>query len=145
MSDPIELFNRAWKAYLDRDWDTLASVYGADAELLLPGVPPIKGRDAIVETWRRVTEGFPDDGGTYHQLISQGNVAGGEKRYEGTNTGPLAVLGSDATLPPTGKKVSIAESDFIVVEDGQVIRHTCYFDRLDYLTQLGLMPVPAAA
>jgi predicted ester cyclase len=139
-SDPIDVFKRAWDAYLARDWAALTGIYAHDAELLLPGASVSKGCQAIVETWKRLNDAFPDGGGSYHQLVAQGNVAAGEKRYEGTNTGPLRMPGSEMTVPPTGKRVSIAESDFMAVEDGRCIKHTCYFDVLDYLIQLGLMP-----
>jgi ketosteroid isomerase-like protein len=138
-AEPGEIFNRAWKAYQDRDWETLQTIYAEDAELILPGTAPIRGRDPIVETWQRLNRGFPDDGGTYVHVISQGDVAGGEKVYHGTNTGPLPVPGTGATLPPTGQRISITEADFVLVRDGQIIKHTCYYDRMDYATQLGIL------
>jgi hypothetical protein len=97
-----------------------------------------------VQAWQRLNAAFPDDGGAYSIVISDQNVAGGEKLYEGTNTGPLPVGGSEMTVPPTGNHVSIREADFIVMEGGQVTKHTCYYDTMDYATQLGLTP-PATA
>jgi predicted ester cyclase len=136
---PSEVFTRAWQAYKDRDWETLLIIYDDDAELILPGTTPIKGREQIVRTWQRLSKGFPDDGGTYSNVISTDNIAGGEKVYRGTNTGPLPVPGTDTTLPPTGKRISIHEADFITVNNSKVIKHTCYYDRLDYAAQLGIM------
>jgi predicted ester cyclase len=144
MNAPIEFFKRAWDAYLARDWAALTDTYARGAERLLPGAPLIEGREAVVQTWQHLNAAFPDDAGSYDQLIAQGRVAAGEKRYEGTNTGPLRVPGQETTLPPTGKRVSIAESDFMVVEDGRCTRHTCYFDVLDYLLQLGIAPARGA-
>jgi ketosteroid isomerase-like protein len=138
-SAPAEIFNRAWEAYKNRDWETLATIYAEDAELTLPGAPPIRGRGQIIQTWQRVAAGFPDDGGEYSCVISQGSMAGGEKLYRGTNAGPLPLPGTSKTLPPTGKRISVAEADFIVVRDGQVVRHTCYYDRLDYAAKLGII------
>lgn len=145
MSQASDIFNQAWKAYLGRDWETLRVIYADDAELILPGVDPIQGADAIVATWKGLHEAFPDDRGEYSHVISGGNIAGGEKRYEGTNTGPLPVPGTDVTLPPTRKRLSLAESDFIVVKDGRVAKHVCYYDRMDYAMQLGLVPTPQVA
>lgn len=136
---PDEIFNLAWQAYKDRDWETLLAIYADDAELILPGMAPITGREQIVQTWRRLSEGFPDDGGNYSCVISRDDFAGGEKIYQGTNTGPLPVPGTGMTLPPTGKHVSVAEADFICVRDGRVMKHRCYYDRLDYAAQLGIM------
>jgi ketosteroid isomerase-like protein len=138
-SGPAEIFNQAWEAYKKRDWEALRTIYAETAELTLPGAPPIKGRDQIIQTWQRLAAGFPDEGGDYSYVISQDNIAGGEKLYHGTNTGPLAVPGTSTTLPPTGKRISVAEADFIVVENGLVMKHTCYYDRLAYAAELGIM------
>jgi ketosteroid isomerase-like protein len=136
---PRDIFNRAWEAYQNRDWETLLTLYADTAELILPGTAPIKGREQIVRTWQQLSEGFPDDGGTYSCVISSNNVAGGEKVYHGTNTGPLPVPGTDTTLPATGKRISLAEADFITVNDGRIHKHICYYDRLGYAAQLGIM------
>lgn len=133
-----EIFRRAWQAYRDREWQTLLSIYADTAELHLPGIPPITGGVEIVDTWRRFSEAFPDDGGTYFCVIAEGNIAGGEKVYHGTNTGPLPLPGTDKTLPPTGNRISIHEADFMTINNGKVITHSCYYDRLHYASQLGM-------
>ena len=61
--DPRDVFNRAWHAYRERDWETLKAIYAPDAELILPGLAPIEGRDQVVQAWQRLNAAFPDDGG----------------------------------------------------------------------------------
>jgi ketosteroid isomerase-like protein len=60
----------------------------------------------------------------------------------GTNTGPLA-LPTGRTLPPTGRQVRVRSCDVATVEDGLITSHRAYFDQLELLGQLGLLPEPA--
>jgi predicted ester cyclase len=140
MGEAADVFRAVYAAYLANDWATLVELYAPDAELNLPGRPPIVGRDAIIEQWKRTRTAFPDDGGSYQVLIEQGDIAAGEKLYSGTHSGPLQMSGR--TIPPTGKRFSIADSDFMIVKNGKCVAHRVYFDLLALTVQLGLMPPP---
>lgn len=43
-------------------------------------------------------------------------------------------------MPATDRSVHIRFSDFMSTRNGQVVSHRAYFDQLELLTQLGLMP-----
>jgi ketosteroid isomerase-like protein len=59
--------------------------------------------------------------------------------FSGTNDGPLT--GPDGShIPATGRQVSAPFSGLHTVHDGRIISTRLYFDQLDMLTQLGLMP-----
>ena len=48
-------------------------------------------------------------------------------------------------LPATGKHVKGPYCDVTRIKDGLAIYGRLYYDQVDLLTQLGLMPAPAAA
>ena len=62
-----------------------------------------------------------------------------EGYFVGTHTGPLT--GPDGeTVEGTGKSVRLRECDVVTVEDGVVTSHRFYFDNMEFMQQLGLVP-----
>ncbi|TQJ58089.1 SnoaL-like polyketide cyclase [Arthrobacter sp. SLBN-83] len=57
----------------------------------------------------------------------------------GTNTGQLG-LPTGGILPPTGKQVRVRSCDVARVEAGVITTHHAYFDQMELLGQLGLLP-----
>jgi predicted ester cyclase len=64
-----------------------------------------------------------------------------EITMEGTNTGPLQ--SPTGTVQPTNKRVVGKGVQILKIEDGKIAEARIYFDMLDQMTQLGLIPVPA--
>lgn len=59
-ADAIRALDERWKAAADRrDLDGMMAIYAEDAQELLPGMPPIVGREAIREFYRELLERFP--------------------------------------------------------------------------------------
>jgi predicted ester cyclase len=69
-----------------------------------------------------------------------------EGTFTGTHDGPLP-LPDGTELPPTGKPVSFRFAMSVEREPGAEVARavSLYFDQLDFLGQLGLLPAPAAA
>ena len=61
---------------------------------------------------------------------------------EGTHTGPLE--GPMGTVQPTNRKVISNGVQIFRIENGKIVETRLYFDLLDQMTQLGLVPAPAA-
>jgi ketosteroid isomerase-like protein len=57
----------------------------------------------------------------------------------GTHTQPLPVPNGE-DIPPTGKRIRVRECDVVTVEGGVVTSHHFYFDQVEFLGQLGLLP-----
>ena len=64
-----------------------------------------------------------------------------EVTMEGTNTGPLE--GPMGTVQPTQKHVVGKGVQILKIENGKITEARIYFDLLDQMTQLGLIPTPA--
>ena len=57
----------------------------------------------------------------------------------GTHTGPLN-LPTGESLPPSGREVRVRSCDVARVENGEITSHHFYFDQMEFLGQLGLLP-----
>jgi hypothetical protein len=65
-----------------------------------------------------------------------------EGSFVGTFTETLD--GPTGPVPPTGRAFRVEFADFFQIRDGGVVAHRVYYDQVDFLGQLGLMPPPAA-
>ena len=141
MGDAREVMDRLGSAMVGRDFEALASCFAEDAVTVTPDQGEIQGRDAIVEYFRLLSTVFPDSGYEYVQKHESGNVAIDEGYFTGTQSGPLPTP-SGETGPPTGKQVRVRACDLATVEGGVITAHRLYFDQLELLGQLGLLPDP---
>ncbi|NGO48485.1 ester cyclase [Streptomyces ureilyticus] len=122
------------------DVKALNELFAADAVAVTPDGGELHGRDNIVEYWRQMTDAIPE--GTFESVHSYeiGNTAIDEGFFSGRNTGPIH-LPSGETLPATQKEIRIRGIDLATIdEDGRIADYRLYFDQLDFLGQLGLLP-----
>lgn len=60
---------------------------------------------------------------------------------EGTHTAPLE--SPTGTIPPTYRKIVSYGVQLLRVENRKIAETRIYFDQLDQMSQLGLLPTPA--
>jgi predicted ester cyclase len=89
----------------------------------------------------RWLKGFPNGKMTVRNEIVSAPWVIQEITMEGTHTGPLE--SPTGTVQPTHKNVVGKGVQILRIEDGKVIEARIYFDQLDQMNQLGLIPVPA--
>jgi ketosteroid isomerase-like protein len=133
-----EVMDRMTEAFEKHDFDAVSKVYAADAVIVTPE-GEIHGREAITDYFRRQLAAIPDSS---YELVAgheAGNVAIDEGYWVGTNTGPLS-MPSGETLPATGRSLRLRACDIATVDGGMVVSHRFYYDQLDMLEQLGLLP-----
>jgi uncharacterized protein (TIGR02246 family) len=80
--------------------DTIAELYTDDAELFVPGVPVISGRNAIREAWKGIVAG----GGNTVRVDVREVQESGELAYD---TGHFTATGPDGNILNTGKWIVI--------------------------------------
>ncbi|MCX4907869.1 ester cyclase [Streptomyces sp. NBC_00878] len=122
------------------DIKAVGELFAADAVAVTPDEGEIHGRDNIVEYWKHMTEAVPE--ATFEAVYSceVGDTAIDEGYFSGKNTGPL-VLPSGESLPATQKEIRIRGVDFATIDaDGRIASYRLYFDQMDFLGQLGLLP-----
>jgi uncharacterized protein (TIGR02246 family) len=144
MSDPRAVTDRGLQAWRARDAEAFAACYARDATIAVPGGVELRGADGAKQFLAIWTEGVPDNEiAITHEYVC-GPVVVQEAVFSGTHTGPLMVP-SGEVIPPTGRSVSASYVDIFEVEDDRIKSDRLYFDQLELLTQLGLVPDPAAA
>jgi ketosteroid isomerase-like protein len=104
-----------------------------------PDQGEITGREAIADYLRELADPFPDLRYEYEAKHESGNVAIDEWYTTGTNSAPLP-MPTGETIPATGKQIRIRGCDVATVEGGLITSHRIYFDQMEFLGQLGLLP-----
>jgi predicted ester cyclase len=98
-----------------------------------------KGRQGVRDFWALWNGAFPDNQVTVRTLEGSAGRAATESTFQGTHSGPLPAPDA-TTIPATGRPVAIAFASFCTVRDDLISGSTFYFDQLDMLGQLGLLP-----
>jgi ketosteroid isomerase-like protein len=139
MGQAREVMDRATGAFFTGDFDAAARCYAPDAVAVTPDAGELHGPDQIIDWIRHTLGAFPD---ARYELASSheaGDVAIDEGWLVGTNTGPLLTPSGDE-LPATGRRLRLRSCDVARVSGDRITRHDFYFDQMDFLGQLGLLP-----
>ena len=140
MGEAREVMDRLTDALTTHsDLEVIGELYAEDAVAQTPDEGEIRGRDNIVEYWRQMTDAVPE--ATFESLhaYEAGDTAIDEGFFSGRNTGPIQ-LPTGETLPATQKEVRIRGVDIATVKDGRIVDYRLYFDEMEFLGQLGLLP-----
>jgi predicted ester cyclase len=97
-----------------------------------------KDATAYAMTWLKA---FPDGKMTVRTELISGPWVVQEVVMEGTHTAPLE--GPTGPIPATYKKVKGYGVQILKVENAKITEARIYFDQLDQMSQLGLIPAPA--
>jgi predicted ester cyclase len=117
--------------------DNDAEPWAADAELVAPG-GQANGRDAVLSFLGVFHEAFPDIRLEISQLLTDGSAAAAEGNLSGTHTGVLHTPNGD--VAPTGRAVELRWAAVYVTEGETLKSEHLFFDQMDFLGQLGLLP-----
>jgi steroid delta-isomerase-like uncharacterized protein len=136
---PAEVINSLIAAWNERDKETFVNGYGEDSEITAPGGVVLRGREGVEAFWHVYQDSFPDNWVVVGTVFGTEAEAVQEAVFEGTHTGPLPAPDGQE-IPPTGQKVATPFSQVFTLRDGRIARARLYFDQVDMLTQLGVMP-----
>jgi hypothetical protein len=144
MSDPEAVTDRGLKAWRARDAEAFAKCYAQDATIVAPGGVELRGPDGAKQFFAIWAEGVPDNEITITHEYVCGSVVVQEGVFSGTHAGGL-MAPSGEVIPATGRSLSAPYADIFEIEGDRITSERLYFDQVELLTQLGLMPDPAAA
>lgn len=136
----IERSLEAWNAHDKAGWTGDIS---DTCDLSGPGGLSGKGRelrDLFYSMWQ---EAFPDNRITPVAMLEDGENGVMEAVFEGTHTGALKVPGA-RSHPRTNESRPTSQSSRRS-EGGRFQSLHLYFDQVELLTQLGVMPAPTTA
>lgn len=123
-----------------------ARIRGLNAENAVfeaPGDVRVEGRDAATEYAMAWLRAFPDARLTVHNELADGDWVAQEFTFEGTHEDTLSSPTGD--IPATHKRLTGRGVQIFKVEGEAVTDTRLYFDQVQVMTQLGLMPEPAGA
>jgi steroid delta-isomerase-like uncharacterized protein len=106
-----------------------------------PGLPVLNKAQSRMFNQSFVTA-FPDIHFHAERVLAEGDYVLVHWTANGTHTERLAAV-SGETIPPTGRKVTIAGVLLAEVRDGELAREWSYWDQLSLLVQLGVMEQPS--
>jgi uncharacterized protein (TIGR02246 family) len=114
MSAVVQLVGEYFRCANEEDWAGLAQVWADDGELIGMGAPPRRGRDAIVDGYRRFMARWPEHLDEPGRILVCGAVATVEVHFTGVNR--------------AGRACAFDAVDVIDVEDGRIRRLTNWYD-----------------
>jgi ketosteroid isomerase-like protein len=139
MGQAREVMDKATAAVVTiGDLKAVGQCYAEDAVITTPDQGEIAGRDQIVEWWRPFMEGFSELAWESLHEHESGDTAIDEGYFTGVNTAPLSM--PSGTVPATGKRIRVRGCDVATVMDGVIVEHRFYYDQMEFLGQLGLLP-----
>ena len=108
-----------------------------------PGGYRAEGADAATDYAMGWLRAFPDAKVSIGNRVASGDWVVDEFTFTGTHTGTLSGPGGD--IPATGRQLTGHGTQLMRIEGDKVADFRLYFDQVEILTQLGLMPEPATA
>lgn len=99
------------------------------------GLTGVKGAAGFEIPTSLVIKGFPDAQWNIQEMIAEGNKVWVRWKLQGTHTGQFT------TYAPTGKTVNSGGQAVYEFKDGKVIATQVNTDRLEFLQQLGVLPL----
>ena len=142
MTESKDTTARFVAAFNAHDEKVLNELHSDDIKFNAPGgfkATNAKDATAYAMTWLKA---FPDGKMKVRSEITSGPWVVQEILMEGTHTAPLE--SPAGPIAPTYKKVVGYGVQLLRVENGEIAEARIYFDQLDQLTQLGLIPAPIA-
>ena len=143
MADAQEIGHRVVDAFNAHDEQRIRELNGENAVIEAPGDVKVQGREPATQYALAWLNAFPDASITVHNELVAGDWVVQEFTFSGTHEGTLMSPGGE--IPATHKTLNGRGVQIFRV-DGETVADTrLYFDQVQVMTQLGLMPEPATA
>jgi len=143
MTDPKILAAKFFDAFNAHDEAAIKSFTAPTAKLTAPGDIRLEGKEAVAGYAINWLRAVPDARIMVRSEYVSGPWTIQEYTFEGTHRATLSSPMGD--IPATNKKIVGHGVQIARFENDLVVDVRLYFDMVEVLTQLGLMPVPARA
>jgi predicted ester cyclase len=130
-------------AFNDHDESRIRELNGENAVLEAPGDARVEGGEAATQYAMAWLNAFPDARLTVKNELVAGDWVVQEFTFEGTHEGTLSSPAGE--IPATHRRLNGRGVQIFRVEGDAVVDTRLYFDQVQIMTQLGLMPEPAPA
>jgi steroid delta-isomerase-like uncharacterized protein len=138
MADTIEAARRHDEAFNAHDPEARIAAMTPDIETVLPGGMTLLGPEQAIGFLKAFWEALPDAHIIARNQVAEGDTIALEGTLTGTHTGTFRAPQGD--IPATGNRIELRYAAVKKVRDGKVASEHLYFDQLDFLQQLGVLP-----
>jgi predicted ester cyclase len=135
MDDPKRVVERHVEAFNAKDAD--GEPWSDDAEFVAPS-GSMHGREEVLGFLGVFWEAFPDARLEPSSVLAEGAAVAAEGRFIGTHSGVLRT--PDGDVAATGREVEFRWMSSYQVRGDELASEHLYFDQVELLGQLGLMP-----
>jgi steroid delta-isomerase-like uncharacterized protein len=130
-------FVNSWMAAVTRgDLDAVVEMCQSDA-VHRSGDMTFRGPQGVRDLFKPIIDASSEREVQINNVIESGDTFVVEYVFRFKNTG--AMVTPQATIPPTGRHVSLASVAIYELRDGKLAGSRGMYDRLDLMTQLGLI------
>jgi predicted ester cyclase len=143
MADARDVGAQFFDAFNAHDEERMRELTAEGAVLEGPGEVRLEGRDAVTEYGMNWLNAFPDARLEVTNELVAGEWVVQEFTFNGTHQGTLRSPAGE--IPPTNRDVHGRAVQILRIEGDAVADTHLYFDQVELMTQLGLMPEPATA
>ena len=145
MADAREIAAQSVDAFNAHDEERIRALYAERSVIEAPGDVRVHGRDAATAYAMGWLNAFSDARVTINTETVEGEWVAQRFTFEGTHDGVLTSPAGE--IPPTRRRLTGRGAQLLRVESDAVVETHLYFDQVQVMTQLGLMPemaTPAA-
>lgn len=138
-ADPVEanikMYTQVWDQIINKGRLELFNDSNFTKDVVMHVSPAdIIGIDSARAYYANYLTGFSNITFTIKDVFGQGNKLVKHWNFKGTHTGNFF------GIPATGKTVSLDGVTLVRMSNGKIAEERDFFDNLDFMTQLGLMP-----
>jgi len=129
----IKFYSKVWDVAINEGKiEVLDTAYAPN--IVLHTDPEIKGVANAKAYYANYVTGFSNREFIVKEIFAQGNKLTKYWQFKGTHTGDFF------GIPATGKKVDVIGCTIATIVNGKITEERDFFDNLEFLKQLGLMP-----
>jgi predicted ester cyclase len=141
MADTREIAAEYVEAFNAHDEERIRTLNAENGVMEAPGDVRVEGKDAVTAYGMSWLNAFSDARITIHTEIVEGDWVAQRFTFEGTHDGTLSSPAGE--IPPTNRQLVGRGVQVLRVEGGAVVETQLYFDQVQLMMQLGLMPEAA--
>ena len=131
----IKMYTNVWDEIINKGKLEMFNDSNFTKDVVLHTIPSdVVGIDSARAYYANYLTGFSNITFTIKDVFGQGDKLVKYWNFKGTHTGVFF------GIPPTGKTVSLDGTTLVRMANGKIAEERDFFDNMDFMTQLGLMP-----
>lgn len=131
----IKMYTHTWDEIMNKGKLDMFNDSNFTKDVVMHASPnDVVGIDSARAYYANFLTGFSDITFTIKDVFGQGNKLVKHWNFKGTHTGTFF------GIPATGKKVEVEGVTLVRMQDGKIAEERDFYDNLDFMQQLGLIP-----